>query len=335
MSGKNADNDADWYDDVDVVAPFVSKKGLIYRRDTKGDGGSALVEIGTDEVGRGPLFGRTYAAAVALPPLRALSAEGRAVLALARDSKTVPRAKMAALAADIRRTVRAFSVQHVEAVDIDGMNIRQAVIQAMREAVCDVRAQLGDCGGGGGCYVLADGRDLPSPVECCDGALPVVAEVKADARYVSVACAAILAKDAHDAHIRELCREHPALVQRYGLDTNMGYGTKAHLAGLDLHGPTHWHRQSFAPVLRATIKFAHQARDPGVGAGTDSSALHVPHQRYFRDAVADDDAATTTALSVAPPNKKSGKKKKEEYYQKNWRCCAFNDDDGNDDDYQL
>jgi ribonuclease HII len=212
-------------------------------------------------VARGPLFGRTYAAAVTLPPLAALPPAARRALALVRDSKAVPRKQMAALAAEVRLCARAFAVVHVEPVDIDGSDIRQAVLRAMREAVATVRAQLPR---DETCFVLADGRDLPSPVVCNgddgdDDRLPVVCEVKADARYASVACAAILAKAEHDAHVHELCAAHPALVERYALDRNMGYGSRAHLAGLELHGPTYWHRQSFAPVRRAVIACAARA----------------------------------------------------------------------------
>lgn len=250
-------------DAADVVPPFESARGLAYRHASAWPG---RTEIGTDEVARGPLFGRTYAAAVALPPLSALPPAARRALALVRDSKAVPRKQMAALAAEVRLCARAFAVAHVEPVDIDGSDIRQAVLRAMREAVAAVRAQLPR---DEACFVLADGRDLPSPVVCSRGGggdhdddeerLPVVCEVKADARYASVACAAILAKAEHDAHVHELCAAHPALVERYALDRNVGYGSRAHLAGLELHGPTYWHRQSFAPVRRAAVACAARA----------------------------------------------------------------------------
>ena len=37
----------------------------------------------------------------------------------------------------------------------------------------------------------------------------------------------------------------------YGFATHKGYGTPEHLAALREHGPSPWHRRSFAPVRRS------------------------------------------------------------------------------------
>lgn len=272
------------------LQPLESKKGLQYQCTNPPTG--RTIEIGTDEVGRGPLFGRTYAAAVVLPPLHCLSVQDRAVLAVVRDSKSVPRTKIKMLAADVRRVVRTFQIEFVEADEIDAVNIRQAVISAMRKAVCDVARQLlveaeeKEVDGvlSSMLYVFADGKDLPSPVTVDDHNLPVVAEAKADARYMSVACAAILAKDAHDAYILELCARYPALSERYSLHQNMGYGTKAHMEGLVRHGPTFWHRQSFRPVREALVVVAKRAKKEEEATNEEEEEedpLGVPRLRYF------------------------------------------------------
>ncbi|SEH07433.1 Ribonuclease HII [Candidatus Venteria ishoeyi] len=46
--------------------------------------------------------------------------------------------------------------------------------------------------------------------------------------------------------MRHLAVKNPG----YGWETNAGYGTKAHLSGLEKLGATRWHRRSFAPVKK-------------------------------------------------------------------------------------
>ena len=58
------------------------------------------------------------------------------------------------------------------------------------------------------------------------------------------AAASILAKVHRDRMMLAYHEEHP----HYGWDRNVGYGTKAHIEGLNTHGVTVYHRKSFAPV---------------------------------------------------------------------------------------
>ena len=71
--------------------------------------------------------------------------------------------------------------------------------------------------------------------------------IKGDARSVSIAAASILAKVARDAVMREFDQVYPV----YGLASNKGYATRAHLEALRTHGPSPLHRFSFAPVRNA------------------------------------------------------------------------------------
>jgi ribonuclease HII len=68
---------------------------------------------------------------------------------------------------------------------------------------------------------------------------------KGDNKYTCIAAASILAKVAHDEYIADMCAKYPILVERYSLDTHVGYGTKKHLDGIREHGITQWHRRSF------------------------------------------------------------------------------------------
>jgi ribonuclease HII len=72
-----------------------------------------------------------------------------------------------------------------------------------------------------------------------------------DNLYVAIAAASILAKVARDAYIEDLCIQYPQLSELYGLNTNMGYGTKTHLDGIRIHGITKWHRKTYGSCKTA------------------------------------------------------------------------------------
>ena len=74
---------------------------------------------------------------------------------------------------------------------------------------------------------------------------------KGDGKYMAIAAASILAKTSRDNYVLEMCEKYPVLCERYGLDTNMGYGTATHMAGIKEYGVTEEHRRSFAPVRNA------------------------------------------------------------------------------------
>jgi len=58
---------------------------------------------------------------------------------------------------------------------------------------------------------------------------------------------------AHDTYIEEMCATYPALIERYSLDTNVGYGTKKHLDGIREHGITQWHRRTYGQCRDAKL----------------------------------------------------------------------------------
>ena len=75
--------------------------------------------------------------------------------------------------------------------------------------------------------------------------VPALCVVKGDATYFAIACAAIVAKVAHDAYVQALCDAHPTLDAWYDLRRNVGYGTAKHRQGLVTHGATPFHRKTF------------------------------------------------------------------------------------------
>lgn len=179
---------------------------------------------GVDEAGRGPLAGPVFAAAVILDPARCIP--GLA------DSKALPALRRLQLAAQIREAALAWAVASASVAEIDGINILQASLLAMRRAVEQLRVAPVE--------VLVDGNRCPS-VD-----YPVTAIVKGDSKIPAISAASILAKTARDA---EMLRLHGCYPQ-YGLDRHKGYPTAAHLAALQRHGVADIHRRSFAPVRR-------------------------------------------------------------------------------------
>ena len=69
--------------------------------------------------------------------------------------------------------------------------------------------------------------------------------IKGDNLYYSIAAASIIAKEYHDAHIKELINIDPILDIRYNLSSNMGYPTKKHRDGIKQYGISIYHRKSF------------------------------------------------------------------------------------------
>ncbi|MFP4273504.1 MAG: ribonuclease HII [Paracoccaceae bacterium] len=177
---------------------------------------------GLDEVGRGPLAGPVTAAVVVLDPSRI--PEG------IDDSKRLRPAQRVALAAEIA-AVAEVGLAHASVEEIDRLNILRASHLAMCRAVAQLAAPPD--------HVLVDGNmipaDLSHPCDCVVGG---------DALSLSIAAASIVAKVARDRLMMDLAQQFPG----YGWETNMGYGSKSHIAALQDLGATPHHRRSFRPV---------------------------------------------------------------------------------------
>lgn len=182
---------------------------------------------GVDEVGVGPLAGPVVAGAVVLPAkveLRGLD-----------DSKRVRPALRRKLAIEIREFAVGVGIGEVSVEEIDQIGIYQAALEAMRRAVASL-SRTTEVG-----HLLVDARTVPG-VD-----LPQTSIIKGDQKDASIAAASIVAKVHRDTHMELLGRRYPA----YGFEQHMGYGTAAHMAALERHGPCPVHRRSFAPVENA------------------------------------------------------------------------------------
>lgn len=181
---------------------------------------------GTDEVGRGALFGPVVAAAVILDPRRPIRG--------LNDSKQLDHETRLELAPLIRERALAWSVAAVDAARIDWINIYQASREAMKRAVLALSLQPD--------FLLVDALTLDIPVQ-------QQALIHGDALSVSIAAASILAKVERDS----MMQVWDAVYPEYRLASNKGYATPEHRAALAAHGPTPLHRLSYAPVAQSAL----------------------------------------------------------------------------------
>ena len=215
-----------------------------------------VFDIGIDEAGRGPMLGRVYSAAVVVP-----ADEPEFPYHLVKDSKRFSSAKkLGEVAEAIRQHSTAWAVAWEDEKAIDQMNIRRATHCCMHNAARSVIKSMGARKDAiqAAPRLLVDGNDFRPLVtfEQARGLVPVQHECieKGDGRLVCIAAASILAKDARDSYIHELCDEDPSLDEKYNLRSNKGYGTQAHMEGLRAHGLSPYHRKSFG--LCATLTAA-------------------------------------------------------------------------------
>ena len=198
----------------------------------------SAIEAGVDEAGRGPLFGRVYAGCVMFLD-DAASLPGAECI---QDSKIVCKSKRATEKAleFIKQHALTTSVAFAEVDEIDQFNIHNATYRAMSRAIADL-ALTPD-------HVLVDGPYYPPT---CSHRVTTV--VDGDQTFMSIAAASILAKVARDAYVLALCDQHPDLDAWYNIRSNKGYGTKAHMSGIEKHGITQWHRRTFHPCKTTKV----------------------------------------------------------------------------------
>jgi ribonuclease HII len=204
------------------------------------------IEVGLDEAGRGCLLGRLYVGAVVFSNDIEDFFDNGVALKEIKDSKLISKRKRAIMFDYINECALDKSVAYAEVDEIERDNILQADLNCMHRALDSLQVPVD--------RVLVDG-DHWRPYKETEG-IPIV---DGDAQYLSIAAAGILAKVSRDRWIEEIVALHPDWDTKYGLSTNMGYGTAAHMTGLSLHGVTEQHRRGFAPV-RACLGLAQKEK---------------------------------------------------------------------------
>ena len=198
---------------------------LEYIYESKAHAEGYATVCGIDEAGRGPLCGPVVAAACILPP--------GLVIEKLNDSKKLSPKRRDELFDIIKENALSFSVASASVEEIDGLNILEATLLAMRRAVAGLTVKPD--------YLLVDGNVFRG------FGIKGESVVSGDALSPSIAAASILAKVSRDRLMVEYAKQYPD----YGFDKHKGYGTKAHLEALEKYGVTPILRRSYRPVFEA------------------------------------------------------------------------------------
>ena len=184
-----------------------------------GDGKEYPYICGVDEAGRGPLCGPVAAAAVIMPK--------GSIIEGVDDSKKLTEKKREALYEEIVRQAISYHVCLIDNREIDRINILNATLQAMENAINGLSVKAD--------FALIDGnqnRGITTPNRTV---------VKGDSKSYSIACASILAKVTRDRLMEQYDKQYP----QYGFSQHKGYGTKAHYEAITVYGVTSIHRITF------------------------------------------------------------------------------------------
>jgi ribonuclease HII len=178
------------------------------------------LEAGCDEAGRGCLAGPVVASAVILPP--------DFNHPWLNDSKQLTEKKRQILRPIIEQEAISWAVAYIDHEKIDQINILNASILAMHEAVNQLKVKPD--------FLLIDGNRFKNheiPHQCF---------IKGDGRFKCIAAASILAKTHRDEFMEILDKDYP----EYLWSKNKGYPTADHRNAIKLHGFSPFHRLTFA-----------------------------------------------------------------------------------------
>ena len=202
-------------------APFRKKKSIL--------------EVGTDEVGRGCLFGPVTSAAVVWPP----DLDTEYTRRMVKDSKALNEGQREEAYQFIIENAISWGVASLDNDEIDRTDILKASIRAMHLAIRETYIEPS--------HILVDGTQFKFYMDRESVQVSHTCIPKGDSRYYSIAAASIIAKVTRDRWVTALAKEKPELEERYGIGSNKGYGAKIHMDGIRKWGITKWHRRSFKP----------------------------------------------------------------------------------------
>lgn len=179
-----------------------------------------LIEAGCDEAGRGCLAGPVVAAAVILP-IDFFHPQ-------INDSKQLSEKQRYLLREIILNECIDYAVAFVDNKQIDKVNILNASIQAMHDALHKMKVVPQ--------HIIIDGNRF-KPFK----SIPFSCIIKGDSKFMSIAAASILAKTYRDDYMNRIHKEFP----EYGWNQNKGYPVKKHREAIKNYGVTSYHRLTF------------------------------------------------------------------------------------------
>ncbi len=178
------------------------------------------LEAGTDEAGRGCLAGPVVAAAVILPTDFTHD--------LLNDSKKLTEKQRYKLRPIIEKEAIAFGVSYVYQKQIDQINILNASILAMHQAIETLKIEPQ--------FIIVDGNKFKRYKNILHETI-----VKGDGKYLSIAAASVLAKTYRDDYMTNIHMDFSS----YNWKKNKGYPTKEHRQAIRDFGITIHHRKTF------------------------------------------------------------------------------------------
>ena len=188
------------------------------------------VEAGVDEVGRGCLLGPVVCCSYIIP--KNIEELDEKKFKYIKDSKKLSKKKRKEIYDYLIENAIDYSVQFGTEQEIDEYNILQCTMNTMHKCIDNMTIQPN--------LLLIDGPYFKKYIGIEHKNI-----INGDSNYKNIAAASIIAKETRDNYIKELCEKEPELNERYGLLTNMGYGTKKHIEGIKEFGITKYHRKSF------------------------------------------------------------------------------------------
>jgi ribonuclease HII len=214
------------------------------------------MNVGIDEVGRGPWAGPLVFGAVVL---------GEAEIDGLTDSKKLTKKRREALSIEIHEKAIAVGLGWVDAGELDEVGMSAALVLACRRALEQITVPYQQIILDGTINFLKDTGKGPF----------VTTMAKADLLVPSVSAASIVAKVARDRFMATQDEAYPG----YGFASHSGYGTAAHRDAIERLGVTPLHRLSFAPLAKyagATVP-----SEPVVKAVTSGEIGETAAARYL------------------------------------------------------
>ena len=179
---------------------------------------------GVDEAGRGSFLGRVYAGCVIW--------DDDIDHKWLKDSKKLSSEKRNYMRDFIIENCISWGIGYSDNSYIDKNGIVNATMNAMHQSIDNLNIDID--------HLYIDGNYYKPKDDTM-----YTCFVNGDSLHKCISAASILAKTFHDDHIHELVNEYPELNNKYNLISNMGYGTKSHINGLNSYNFCDYHRQSF------------------------------------------------------------------------------------------
>ena len=174
---------------------------------------------GIDEAGRGALAGPVVAAAVILPINCKIDG--------LKDSKKLTPSQRSSLFDEIYQVAISVGVGSVDNRQIERVNIFQATLLAMLQAIGQLTPKPD--------FLLVDGSKMP------ESDIPGQAIPKGDNLSLSIAAASVIAKTTRDRLMIAVDEIYP----NYGFKQHKGYPTKQHRQAIEKFGVSDIHRNTF------------------------------------------------------------------------------------------